>query len=85
MDLTQLFNKLVWCFLTKDTSSTKDETLKTAMAEQRLLQQKKFVPNNDNMKKSSPVVIWCSHAEHNKTHYANALDKIIKIIYDLKA
>jgi hypothetical protein len=55
------------------------------MAEQRLLQQKKFVPNNDNMKKSSPVVIWCSHAEHNKTHYANALDKIIKIIYDLKA
>ncbi len=81
----QLFDKLERVFLIKDTTNTKDASLQTAIAVQMQLQPKKFMPKNDNMKKSYPLVISCRQAEHNKAHEGKALDKILKPIYDFKA
>jgi hypothetical protein len=60
LDLGQLLDhKLVRVFHNNNTPNTEDETLQTAMTARMQLQLKKFMPKNDNMKKSSPPVINC--------------------------
>ncbi len=54
------------------------------MVEYMQLQPKKFVLNNDNMKKYFPKVMIHCQAEQNKTQEANALDKNENSL-DLKA
>ncbi len=81
LDLGQLLDhKLVRVFQNNNTPNTEDETLQTAMTASMQLQLKKFMPKNDNMKKSSPSAINCPRLstirlrkERLLTRYSNHL------------
>ena len=86
LDLTQLFDKLMRTFRTKDVTHTEEDNLQSAMAAQMQHQTaKKHAPRNDYQKKSSPPVMRRKQAEHTKSQEEHALGKILKTIYDLKA